>query len=72
MMRLMAALNASHQLSEAVVALRREGTRSPPLAAGTIDRLADAIAAGRPRLGFYPLLAGIFARGARTRGHRPG
>ena len=62
MMRLMAALNASHQLSEAVVTLRREGTRPPPLAADTIDRLADAIAAGRPRLA-GPLLAGLRSGG---------
>src|SRR5260221_1879629 len=48
MMRLMAALNASHQLSEAGVTLRRGGTRPPPLAADTIDRLPDAIAARPP------------------------
>ena len=46
MMHLMAVLNASHPLSEAVTALRREGTRPPPLVGDTIDRLADAIATG--------------------------
>jgi uncharacterized membrane protein YccC len=56
MTHLMAVLNASHPLSEAVTALRREGTRPPPLVGDTIDRLADAIAAGAalqsgPRLG---------------------
>jgi uncharacterized membrane protein YccC len=42
----MAMLNASSRVSGAVVMLRREGTRPPPLVAGTLDRLADAIAAG--------------------------
>jgi uncharacterized membrane protein YccC len=56
MMHLMAVLNASHPLSEAVTALLREGTRPPPLVGDTIDRLADAIATGAalqsgPRLG---------------------
>jgi Fusaric acid resistance protein-like/FUSC-like inner membrane protein yccS len=56
LMHLMAVLNASHPLSEAVTALCREGTRPPPLLGDTIDRLADAIAAGAvlqsgPRLG---------------------
>jgi uncharacterized membrane protein YccC len=46
MTHLMAVLNASSRVSEAVVTLRREGTRPPPLVAGTLDRLADAIAAG--------------------------
>ena len=45
---LMAVLNASSRVSEAVVTLRREGTRPPPLVADTLDRLADAIAAGGP------------------------
>ncbi|HEX4656385.1 MAG TPA: FUSC family protein [Streptosporangiaceae bacterium] len=71
MMRLMAALNASHQLSEAVVALRREGTRPPPLAADTIDRLADAIAAGRPRLA-GPLVAGLRSGATGSGSARPG
>jgi uncharacterized membrane protein YccC len=46
MMHLMAMLNASSRVSEAVVTLRREGTRPPALVADTLDRLADAIAAG--------------------------
>jgi uncharacterized membrane protein YccC len=45
---LLAVLNASSLVSEAVVTLRREGTRPPPLIADTLDRLADAIAAGSP------------------------
>ncbi|HJZ27306.1 MAG TPA: FUSC family membrane protein, partial [Streptosporangiaceae bacterium] len=43
---LMAVLNASSRVSEAVITLRQEGTRPPPLVAETLDRLADAIAAG--------------------------
>jgi uncharacterized membrane protein YccC len=43
---LMAVLNASSRVSEAVITLRREGTRPPPLVAGALDRLAGAIAAG--------------------------
>ena len=46
MTHLMAVLNASSRVAEAVVTLRREGTRPPPLVADTLDRLADAIAAG--------------------------
>jgi uncharacterized membrane protein YccC len=46
MTHLMAVLNASSRVTEAVVTLRREGTRPPPLVADTLDRLADAIAAG--------------------------
>ena len=49
MMHLMAVLNASSRVSDAVITLRREGTRPPALVAGTLDRLADAIAAGGPR-----------------------
>ena len=45
---LMAVLNASSRVSEAVITLRQEGTRPPPLVAETLDRLADAIAAGGP------------------------
>jgi uncharacterized membrane protein YccC len=45
---LMAVLNASSRVSEAVVTLRREGTRPPPLVADTLDRRAGAIAAGGP------------------------
>ena len=51
MTHLMAVLNASSRVSDAVITLRHEGTRPPPLVAGTLDRLADAIAAegdGRP------------------------
>jgi uncharacterized membrane protein YccC len=48
MTHLMAVLNASSRMAEAVVTLRREGTRPPPLVTGTLDRLADAIAAGGP------------------------
>jgi uncharacterized membrane protein YccC len=52
---LMAVLSASSRVSEAVITLRREGTRPPPLVAGTLDRLADPIAAGGPHLGGPPL-----------------
>jgi uncharacterized membrane protein YccC len=45
MTHLMAVLNASSRVSEAVITLRREGTRPPPLVTDTLDRLADAIAA---------------------------
>ena len=45
---LMAVLNASSRVSEAVITLRREGTGPPPLVADVLDRLADAIAAGGP------------------------
>ena len=55
MTHLMAMLNASSRVSEAVVALRREGTRPPPLAADTLDRLADAIARGGPLGGVPPV-----------------
>jgi uncharacterized membrane protein YccC len=48
MTHLMAVLCASPRVSEAVITLHREGTRPPPLAAATLDRLADAIAAGGP------------------------
>jgi uncharacterized membrane protein YccC len=48
MTHLMAVLSASPRLSEAVITLRRHGTRPPPLVAATLDRLADAIAAGGP------------------------
>jgi uncharacterized membrane protein YccC len=54
MTHLMAVLNASSRVSEAVVTLRREGTRPPPLVVGTLDRLADAIAAGGPLPGGPP------------------
>ena len=48
MTHLRAVLNASSRVSEAVITLRREGTRLPPLVADILDRLADAIAAGGP------------------------
>ena len=72
MTHLMAVLNASHPLSEAVTALRREGNRPPPLVGDTIDRLADAIATGAalqsgPRLG-RTLLDGLHRDGL----HRDG
>jgi uncharacterized membrane protein YccC len=46
--RLMAVLNASSRMSDAVITLRRAGTRPPALVTDTLDRLADAIAAGGP------------------------
>ena len=46
-MHLMAILNVSHQMSEAVGALRFEDERPPPLVTGTIDRLADTISGRR-------------------------
>jgi Fusaric acid resistance protein-like len=48
MTHLMAVLNASSRVSGAVITLRREGTRPPPLVADTLDRLADANAEGGP------------------------
>jgi uncharacterized membrane protein YccC len=45
MTHLMAVLNAGSPVSEAVITLRREGTRPPPLIADTLDRLAGAIEA---------------------------
>ena len=45
MTHLMAVLNASSRVSEAVITLRREGTRPSPPVADTLDWLADAIAA---------------------------
>ena len=44
-MRLMAILNTSHQMAEAVTALRRAGERPPPWVVDTVDRLADAVLA---------------------------
>ncbi len=58
MTHLMAVLNASSRVADAVVTLRREGTRPPPLVADTLDRLADAIAAGGPRHDGGPLRRG--------------
>jgi uncharacterized membrane protein YccC len=48
MTHLMAVLNASSRVAEAVITLRREGTRPATLVADTLDRLADAIGAGGP------------------------
>jgi uncharacterized membrane protein YccC len=47
-MRLVAVLNASLLMAEAVVALGVAGTRPPPLVIDTIDRLADSIGNGTP------------------------
>ena len=44
-MRLVAILNVSHQMTEAVTALRRSGERPPPWVIDTVDRLADAVLA---------------------------
>jgi uncharacterized membrane protein YccC len=44
-MRLMAILNVSHQMAEAVTALRAAGERPPPWVIETIDRLAGAVLA---------------------------
>jgi uncharacterized membrane protein YccC len=63
MTHLMAVLNASCRMSEAVITLRGEGTRPPPPVTDTLDRLADAIAAGGPlpgrRLRRGPHLHGV-------------
>jgi uncharacterized membrane protein YccC len=48
MTHLMAVLNASSRVSEAVITLRREDTPPPPIVADTLDRLADAKAAPIP------------------------
>jgi uncharacterized membrane protein YccC len=55
MTHLMALLYASSRVSEAVITLRREGTRPPPLVADTLVRLSDASAAGRPVHGVPPI-----------------
>ena len=44
-MRLMAILNVSHQMAEAVAALRPAGERPPRLIIDDVDRLADAVLA---------------------------
>jgi uncharacterized membrane protein YccC len=54
MTHLMAVLIASSRVSDAVIMLHREGTQAPSLAADTLDRLADLIAAGLPRQGRPP------------------
>jgi uncharacterized membrane protein YccC len=48
LMRLMAILNVSHQMTEATAALRVGGKRPPDGVIETIDRLASAIAKGPP------------------------
>jgi uncharacterized membrane protein YccC len=55
-MHLMAILNVSHQMVEAVPALRAKGERPPPWVTGTIDRLADAIARGPKSGAALPLI----------------
>jgi uncharacterized membrane protein YccC len=45
-MRLVAALNASHLMTEAATALGVAGTRPPPLIIATIERLAESIRDG--------------------------
>ena len=45
---LVAALNASHLMAEAVVALGLAGTRPPPLIIDTVARLADSVRNGTP------------------------
>ena len=47
-MRLVRALNASHLIAEAAVALGVAGSRPPPLVVNTVARLADAIRNGTP------------------------
>ena len=47
-MHLAAALNASHPLAEAAVALGTAGTRPPPLVTEVVSRLGDAIRNGTP------------------------
>jgi uncharacterized membrane protein YccC len=54
MTHLMAVLYASSRVSEAVITLRREGTRPPPLVTDALDRLADA-SAGGPLHGVPPV-----------------
>jgi uncharacterized membrane protein YccC len=46
--RLLAALNASHLMAEATVAVGLAGTRPPPLVIDVVSRLADAIRTGAP------------------------
>jgi uncharacterized membrane protein YccC len=45
---LVAALNASHLMAEATIALGVAGTRPPPMVIDTVARLADSIRAGTP------------------------
>jgi hypothetical protein len=46
--RLLGALNASHLMAEAAVAVGLAGTRPPPLVIDVVSRLADAIRTGFP------------------------
>ena len=46
--RLLGALNASHLMAEAAVAVGLAGTRPPPLVIDVVSRLADAIRTGSP------------------------
>ena len=55
-MHLMAILNVSHQMTEAVTALRTEGERPPPWVIDTVDRLADAVARGPGGAAQLPLI----------------
>ena len=55
-MHLMAILNVSHQMAEAVTALRTEGERPPPWVIDTVDRLADAVAPGPAGAAELPLI----------------
>jgi uncharacterized membrane protein YccC len=48
MMHLMAVLNASSRVSEAVITLRREGITPPPAVASTLDQLASSIVVRGP------------------------
>ncbi len=68
-MHLMAVLNASHQVAEAISALRVSGEKVPPWVSDTLDRLADAVLAehgpGSGALGF----GGTRTGGLRSRVH---
>lgn len=55
MTHLGAVLYASSRVSEAVITLRHEGIRPPPLVADTLDRLADASVASGPVYGVPPV-----------------
>ena len=61
-MHLMAVLNASHQIAEAISALRVSGEKVPPWISDTLDRLAGAVLAehgpGSGALGFGGTRAG--------------
>jgi uncharacterized membrane protein YccC len=76
-MHLMAVLNASHQVAEAISALRVSGEKVPPWVSDTLDRLAGAVLAehgpGSGMLGFGGSRAGgLRSRGPRSRGHGSG